>query len=117
MGDRERLSEDGSDTGLLPDADCIELLASNRRRTLLRVLEQDGTRDKYTLESLATAVAQTEREDELGAIPTQRVSTSLHHNHLPKLDDADIVDYDADASRVEYHGDDRIEEWLAAIEQ
>lgn len=117
MGDRERLSEDGSETGLLPDADCIELLASNRRRTLLRLLEQDGTRERYTLESLATAIAQTEREDELGAIPSRRVSAALHHNHLPKLDDAGIVDYDADAARVKYRGDDRIAEWLAAIEE
>jgi len=117
MGDRERLTDDESDTGLLPDQDCIELLASNRRRTLLRVLEQDGTRQQYTLEALATAVAQTEREGELNAIPSRRVATALHHNHLPKLDDADIVDYDVDGGRVEYRGDDRVGEWLAALEE
>ncbi|NEU57136.1 hypothetical protein [Halorussus sp. MSC15.2] len=31
----------------------------------------------------------------------ERTATMLHHNHLPRLEDADVVEYDPAESRVE----------------
>jgi len=96
-----------------PPSERLELLASKRRQTLLEVLS-DSAEDVHTLESLATAIAQTEQGTELGARPPRRVCLFLHHVHLPKLDDADIVDYDPQHKVVEYTGDGRIEHLLAS---
>ncbi|MBX0294039.1 DUF7344 domain-containing protein [Haloarcula nitratireducens] len=113
--DESPLRDGDSETGLLPDADAIELLASRRRRTLLGLLvDADGA---VTLGSLATAIAQTERASGLGATPSHRIAVSLHHAHLPKLDAAGVVDYDRETNSVRYRGDERIETWLAAIDE
>jgi hypothetical protein len=95
---------------------CLELLASKRRQTLLELLV-DSTEDTHSLESLATAIAQTEQETDLGARPDQRVCLSLHHVHLPKLDAADIVEYDPQRNVVEYLGSERMEQLLDSISQ
>ncbi|WP_135302749.1 DUF7344 domain-containing protein [Haloarcula amylovorans] len=114
--DESPLCDEDSETGVLPDADSVELLASRRRRTLLGLLI-DAERTDHSLESLATAIAQTERESGLGAIPSHRVAVSLYHVHLPKLDAAGVLDYDRETNRVRYCGDERIEAWLAAIDE
>ena len=84
----------------LSRAERLELLASKRRQTLLELLAS-SVEDVHTLESLATAITQTEQGVDLGAHPAHRVCLFLHHVHLPKLDDADIVDYDARKNVVE----------------
>jgi hypothetical protein len=43
--------------------------------------------------------------------------SSLHHTHLPKLDDADVVEYDPDDGTVQYRGDPHIEQWVEQIER
>ncbi|WP_276272158.1 DUF7344 domain-containing protein [Haloarcula litorea] len=81
----------------LPATERHELLSSARRRVAVRVLTaRDGS---ITLESLArsiTAHEETNADDE----SVRAVSISLHHCHLPKLDEAAVVDYDADANDV-----------------
>jgi hypothetical protein len=89
-----------ADRSGLSRADRPGLLASKRRQTLLELLATSTT-EVHTLESMATAVTQTEQEVGLGARPAQRVCLSLHHVHPPKLDAADIVEYDRRRTVVE----------------
>jgi len=90
-----------ADTVALSRAEQLDLLASKRRQTLLELLETSGD-DVHTLESLATAITQTEQGVELGARPARRVCLFLRHVHLPKLDAVGIVDYDSQRDLVEY---------------
>ncbi|SFS10760.1 hypothetical protein SAMN05216559_3800 [Halomicrobium zhouii] len=43
--------------------------------------------------------------------------SSLHHTHLPKLDDAEVVEYDPDDGTVQYRGDPHIEQWVDQIDR
>lgn len=98
----------GSDAdrrGRLPPGDSFALLARGRRRRLLSAL---ADRDRATVEELAAAIA-----DGTDAEHT-RLAGSLVHVHLPKLDDAGVVVYDADASVVE--PTDEVERLLAVVE-
>jgi len=104
---------DGDDT--LSQSERLELLASKRRRTLLEVLA-NSTATRHSLESLATAITQTEQPSALGARPARRVCLSLHHVHLPKLDDAGLVAYDATRNVVEHTGREVTERLLDRVE-
>lgn len=80
----------------------LELLANEQRRLLLLVL-QDST-GRISLDELARSVAARANEDTSltdSGPSTDQVAISLHHNHLPKLDDAGIVDYDVDRREAE----------------
>lgn len=75
-------------------------LAHRRRRSLLTQLQVHGELD---LDSLAGRIAADERAETVGAVPDEaitRVHVSLFHQHLPKLDDVGLVDFDPDADRV-----------------
>lgn len=97
-----RLSDDdvvetALDLDLDPEtADAVfELLAAERRRTLLELLANGSD---YTVSDLASVLAAvsdtTERDAEI----------SLLHNHLPKLERAGVISHDRDTRRVSYRG-------------
>ncbi|MDS0281765.1 DUF7344 domain-containing protein [Haloarcula onubensis] len=107
-------SETVADAAALSRAERVELLASKRRLTLLELLSTKAD-DVHTLESLATAITQTEQGAGLGARPAHRVCLSLHHVHLPKLDAADIVAYDPQRNVVECTGHRELEQLLDTV--
>lgn len=76
------------------------LLSAERRRLVIDVL---ATRDTpVELADVARTVAA--REDEDGAddeATIEPVEISLHHVHLPAMDAAGVIDYDAETNRVE----------------
>jgi predicted transcriptional regulator len=79
----------------------IDALADWRRRYALTVLA--GRTEPMTESALARAVADAEREEaheRVTAEYRQSVQVGLHHCHLPKLDDAGLVEYDSDAREV-----------------
>jgi len=89
--------------GELSVAEACELLGDGRRRATLSVLGRCDRGEDVSLAGLAAAVAVEERGDTVRSLPdvdTGPVRTTLHHTHLPKLDAADVVDYDADGRRV-----------------
>ena len=90
---------DQSSTATLSRSDVHRLLSSERRQILLGVLE--GRQTTLDLDELARLV--TEHEDGVdGTDPTDvdRVAITLHHNHLPKLAELDLVRYDHRAERI-----------------
>ncbi|QLH79704.1 hypothetical protein HZS55_21465 [Halosimplex rubrum] len=83
------------------DADKrYDLLAAERRRTVLAVLTERGGATPTGLDELVTAVAAREG-DEASAEAAERLAVSLHHVHLPRMDDLGVLDYDPGANRVE----------------
>jgi hypothetical protein len=89
-----------SDTELTQD-DVFEILSSPRRRYLLYHLRQ--RQEPVELTDLAEHVAAWENGVETTELTTQerkRVYVSLYQTHVPKLDDAGIVEYDSESGMV-----------------
>lgn len=78
-------------------ADADELLStlndSRRRQTLYYLLANRHT----DLDSLSLQIAAWERDETIAAVPedaSEAVAVSLHHNHIPRLAESGIVEYD-----------------------
>jgi DNA-binding transcriptional ArsR family regulator len=104
----------------------FDVLADERRRDVLYFL-QKGADDTANVETLADHLAgseSSERDDSETAGESDRSETidereqtiaiQLSHVHLPKLDAADIVEYEPDSQTVEYEGDETAEALLDA---
>lgn len=88
-----------SDVVNLTQSEYHRLLTAARRRHALAVLLDRSA--PVDLADLAATVA--ERED--GMVPedegdVERVRTTLHHVHLPMLDDHDLLTYDVSECQV-----------------
>lgn len=99
-----------------PDWDDVlaALSRTRRRRTLSVLAEASGeslTRGELTRRLLARVTDETS-----STVPerkVQRVTVQMHHRHLPKLEDADLIEYDG--TTVGYTGHAALEEeWLTA---
>lgn len=79
----------------------FDLLADSRRQLALRVLDEHES--PVTLRDLANEIVTREHDAALPNVPSSAVRdvhASLHHVHLPKLSDADVIDYDTTRNRV-----------------
>ncbi|SDQ94678.1 DUF7344 domain-containing protein [Natronobacterium texcoconense] len=89
--DDERLSKDV----------IFELLKNRRRREVLAyLLEAEET---VTLGELAEQIAAWENDTDVNALSSdqrKRVYVALYQTHLPKMDDAGIVEYDQDRGLI-----------------
>ena len=84
--------------------DMVFDIVSNRdRRVMLHQLEKD---DPMDVENLAE-----EMEPHVDADPP-RIVTALHQQHLPRMDDTGILDYDPRSETVRYYGHPFLEELL-----
>lgn len=103
---RRNSAESPSSTELEPQTlslDVVFDVLSNerRRRTIRYLLAEPGT---ITLGDLAEHIASLENgkpEEALTSTERKRVYICLYQSHLPKLDDADIVDFDGDRKTIE----------------
>ncbi|PCR88959.1 DUF7344 domain-containing protein [Natrinema ejinorense] len=87
------------DANDLTESDRYRLLSSERRRITLDVLV--GQEPPIELTELATGIAARENgaeaiDDEIVAY----VACSLHHVHLPVIDEFGLIDYAPDANRI-----------------
>lgn len=80
----------------------FELLKNRRRREVLSyLLETEGT---VTLGELAEQIAAWENDTDINALSSdqrKRVYVALYQTHLPKMDDAGIVEYDQDRGLID----------------
>ncbi|MGQ3413287.1 DUF7344 domain-containing protein [Natrinema sp. LN54] len=123
---REREGEAAAVTGdATPSLDLVfELLSNSRRRYALYYLNDrpDGV---ATVENLAENVIALERtiDGDEGdtaepitvadsAAGQTGVRTELQHIHLPKLEDAGILEHDQRSETVRYWSQPSLEEWL-----
>lgn len=108
MGETERESA-AVTTETAPSLDEVfTLLANQRRRYVLYYLftRSEGV---ATIDELANAISTLERRS---AEAQTQVRTSLHHAHLPKLEEAGVIEYDLRSETIRYWGQPAVEEWL-----
>ncbi|NGM69266.1 hypothetical protein G6M89_09640 [Natronolimnobius sp. AArcel1] len=117
MRETERASSP-LETEATPSLDQVFDLLSNRRRryALYHLYEQD--------DGVATTTALTNRVAELEVVAEQThttevtdefitaVRTDLQHVHLPKLEDAGVLEHDHRSETVRYWTQPSLEEWL-----
>lgn len=84
-------------TASIPEADIFILLSDRRRRQTLRILQ--GTTSPPTTIELARRIANREH-DAPSAQEVQTVHLALHNDHLPRLDEADVVEYDVNEQTI-----------------
>jgi DNA-binding transcriptional ArsR family regulator len=101
-----------SEEQTMPTSDLDELfevLANGQRRQILAYL--DGIDDNVAAFSdLIEHVADGSVGESTDA--RERVAVNLHHNHLPKLSDAGVVEYDVRSETVRYRGGPVVAEWV-----
>lgn len=90
-------------------ADSLDMilgcLADERRRTLIECLSDESM--PLELELLVQRVAEREEGgpiDTVASTTIQDIATVLSHAHLPKLDDADILEVDNERKLVQKGG-------------
>jgi hypothetical protein len=82
----------------------FEVLSTRRRRRLLAHMNGSG-RDVFEVDELAEMLAEESGGGSEG--PTnrrERARVELHHKHLPKMEDAGVLEYDARTEQVRYRG-------------
>jgi len=96
-------TRDGSGSGpTISNDDCFDLLRNQRRRYALHYLERNG--EQATLGHLSEQVAAWENEtdiEEVSSAQRKRIYTSLQQVHLPRMEDAGVVEFDQRAGVVE----------------
>lgn len=73
------------------ESEILVLLAKRRRRLLLRVLQESST--PLTPRELADRIGKREHENPTDT-DRRTIHLSLHHNHLPRLEEAGVIVYD-----------------------
>lgn len=94
------LRDGATDLGAFESLDAEErryLLSSPARRAVLAVLARNPS--TMTLAELASELAATGRDASEGA-DRRDLEVVLHHNHLPRLAEAGLVEYDPGANSV-----------------
>ncbi|SER57638.1 DUF7344 domain-containing protein [Natrinema salaciae] len=92
---------DDSDASAESLDDAFALLADQRRRLLLVVMRSYG--EELTLPDAAEEVAVRETGHSVANISAERVQEvylSLYHDHLPRLVDAGLLEYDQERDLV-----------------
>ena len=89
-----------------------ELLANPTRRAAVQSLIAEET-DTAELDTLVEHV-----HEEVDAVTTpEQARIALVHNHLPRLADYDIIEYDRHSESVHYHETPHLERYLTLAEE
>ncbi len=83
-------------TPQLSDDTVHALLSDSQRLHLLSLLNRSGQRKIDDLARKLAAREQNTRPANISEETQQRIAIELHHNHLPRLAEHDVVSYDQD---------------------
>lgn len=90
-----------ADKGELSQDVVFNLLSNPRRRFMLSYLQRRG--EPVDITDLANEIAAWENEttvDELTSQQRKRVYVSIYQTHIPKLEDAGVIEYDRESGVV-----------------
>ena len=91
----------------------FDILKNQRRRHVLRYLREN---ESTTLSDLAEHVAALENDKDVRSLTSserKRVYVGLYQCHLPRMNDAGVIDFDSDRGRIELRDTaDQLDEYL-----
>ena len=94
---------------LTPSIETVfQILRDERRCDICRFLVTDAP-GVVTVDEIADELADDERD-------RRRLALNCHHRHLPKLDDAGLIEYDPRSNTVRYWGQPTLEKWLEHLD-
>ncbi|WP_231188259.1 hypothetical protein [Haladaptatus sp. DYF46] len=108
---------DSSSSPDLPLDTIFDVLSHSRRRQILSYLSQ--TEDNLvTVAELVTVISKHESESEMSVQRTQddAVGIALRHNHLPKLADAGVIEFDTRSETIQYQAHPNVEKYLSVLD-
>lgn len=90
----------------------LALLVESERRALVRIL-QESEADRVSTREIVHRL----QESDLTRDEDDHIAIAVCHNHLPKFDAADVVEYDSASEMVRYDGDELVETLLESISE
>jgi hypothetical protein len=107
----------GREKSISPNT-ILSAVANEHRRAILNALDNASER---TLEYdvLVDRVGDRVRDEDANlesAEHRQRVRIALHHTHLPKLEEARIIDYEAETGHIRFVGGELEQDLLTLVE-
>jgi|GEM_PF-1106659 len=110
----------GRERPISPDT-VLSAVANEHRRAILNALD-NASEKTLEFDVLVDRVADrvrdedAKRESDESDEHRQRVRIALHHTHLPKLDEARIIDYEAETGNVQFVGGELERDLLTLVE-
>ncbi|WP_458190889.1 DUF7344 domain-containing protein [Haladaptatus sp. NG-WS-4] len=90
----------------------VGLLRHKQRRAIIRYFNQKTT-DCTSLDDLVEYIVSSDSKSEATSVGhNERITIELLHNHLPRLADAGVLEYDQRSETIRYWGDSRLETLL-----
>ncbi len=110
--------DDSSSSSNLSLNTFFGILSHSYRRLILLSLSQSEN-DLATIDDLVTVILAQKSETETSMQRTQddAVRVTLQHNHLPKLDDAGMIDFDARSETIRYRSHPEVEKYLSVLDE
>ena len=96
----------------------LSAVANEHRRATLNALD-NASEKTLAYDALVDRVANRVRNEDANLESDehqQRVRIALHHTHLPKLEEARIIDYEAETGHVRFIGGELEQDLLTLVE-
>ncbi|WP_224448085.1 DUF7344 domain-containing protein [Haloprofundus salilacus] len=100
-----------SETLPCSETELFEIFGDSVRRQVLSYL-YSGSRKVVSTNELAERCIES---DEVATDDSDQLASTLHHLHLPKLDDVGLLDYDPDAGEVLGPDEDTVDAGVAEL--
>ena len=117
-GRRGRSIDELSDPAQSVPPDRVLSAVANRRRRAVLYSLKNASGGTLEYDTLVDRVADRTREgDEEGVSEErrQRLQIAIHHSHLPKLEESQLVEYETDTGHVRFTGDELTRELLMLV--
>ena len=94
----------------------LDLLSHSHRRAILRTL-CEHTDDVVEFDVVIEELADVESDMSADSVEVARITSTLIHQHCPKLREAGVIDYDVRSDEIRYYPNERIELALELIDE
>lgn len=92
----------------------LTILQDPLRRRTVRFCASASNR-MFEFDDLVNYLARGDRLSE-EARDREEIAIDLHHRHLPKLAEAEVIEFDPNSGKIRYLGSDQIQRWIQQIE-
>ena len=107
------MSESHDSAGRTPEESLdglLEVLANERRRRILYYL--DGKDDEVATFTELIDYVTVHEADSVDDLASDEVAVALYHTHIPRLEEAGLIEYDARSRTIRYREDPRMKPYL-----